>query len=135
MATKKRDKELMTNYITQKALLSSDLEEHKVTKKELMLKAGYTLDSATKNNLENTKLYAQITSEMINSTGFVLTEFLNVLVERVKSGEINRMRIQDIIKATKVIVDIHKGLSPSYKQKVSTKDADGTVKNVWTKIN
>jgi len=135
MAVKHKDKELMTNYITQKALHKDELEEHKTTKKELMIKAGYTLDTASKNNLESTKLYAEITSELINSTGFILSQLVDSIKGDIESGVLDDMTTTTKVKLLSLITSVHKGLSPSYKQKKTEKDEDGNVKTVWTKLN
>lgn len=125
----------MRNYITQKAVHRDDLENATKTKQELMLNAGYTLSSATKNNLENTKLYAEITSETLNKTGFVLHEFLESIESDIANNLHLQLPLQTKIKMLSIITQIHKGLAPSYKQKQTVKEADGTLKTVWTQLN
>lgn len=125
----------MDNYITQKAFFAEDVEEHKITRSELMKKAGYSEMSVKSNNPELTKLYAVKVEDLINKTGFVLSEFVDAINKDVENGEIDKLSLVAKVKTLSMITQIFKGLSPSYKQKVSTKEADGTVKNVWTKIN
>ena len=134
-ATTPKAKRKMRNYITQKAIHREELENHTITKAELMQNAGYSLSTASKNNLENTKLYAEITSETLNKTGFVLHEFLESIERDIANNLHLQLPLQTKIKLLSIITQVHKGLAPSYKQKQTIKDVDGSLKTVWTQLN
>jgi len=135
MAKTKKAAELVNNYITQKAIHFDDLENHKITRKEIMLKAGYSESVADKKNPENTQLYATINNEIMNKVGFVLSRYVESIKEDVESGVLEDMQPLAKIKALSMITSIFKGISPTYKQKSTLKDEEGNVKTVWTKIN
>ena len=135
MAKTKKAEELLDNYITQKAIMSRDIEGNNVTKKELMLKAGYSEMSAKSNNPELSKLYAVKVEELINKTGFTLKAFVDSIEEDVRNGGIDKLGLVTKVKTLSMLTTIFKGLSPTFKQKSMVKDEDGNVKTVWTKLN
>lgn len=125
----------MDNYITQKALHREELENHTITKKELMLKAGYSEEMSRNRTPESTELYTGKVSELTNKVGFVLNEYVKVIEKKVQDGMLENKSLTDLTKELVRLTTIFKGLAPTYKQKVTTKEADGTIKNVWTKLN
>lgn len=131
MASTNEALEKMTNYISHKALIG----DADISKKEIMQRAGYTLTSATQNNLENGRNYAMISDKMINQTGFILTTYLNVLEKEVRNGAINKMEYSEVLRGAKTVLDIFKGLAPTYKQKETVKSSDGSLTTIWKTLN
>lgn len=135
MAHSKKAEELMDNYLTQKAVFREELEEKRISRKDLMLKAGYTEISANANNPELSKLYAVKVEELVNKTGFTLKAFVESIERDVREGKIEGMNLTTKVKTLSMLTTIFKGLSPSFKQKSMVKDDEGNVKTVWTKLN
>lgn len=125
----------MDNYLTQKIALHEEVEEKQISRKELMQRAGYSEASIKSNNPELTQLYTIKVEELINKTGFIMREFVEAIEKDVQAGMVDRLPLQAKVKTLSLITSIFKGLSPSFKSKTTTKEADGTIKNVWTKLN
>lgn len=135
MAKTKKAEELVNNYITQKAVNFDDFNDGLTSKKDLMKKAGYTDASIKSNNPELTKLYAVKVEDLINKTGFILSEFVESVNRDVREGMIEDLTITQKVKTLSLLTSIFKGLSPTFKQKQTIKDEEGNVKTVWQKIN
>ena len=130
----KRKTKQMQNYVNLRALHDEDIKSGNMTKTELAMEAGFTHTTASKNNLENTNLYAELSSEMINKTGIILHTLIDSVSRDMEECKHELMSLDDKIKIMKAIASVYKGLMPTFKQKKTFKDENGNIEIVWKQL-
>jgi hypothetical protein len=132
MAVSKKAVELTRNYIAQDAF--NKMNDTEKSRKDIMLDAGYSNAMAESKDPKRTDIYAELSTKLINKVSFALFEMVDEIDKRVKSEEHKTLSLQDLIKQASILTTLYKGITPSFKQKTTTKDDTG-YSTTWTTLN